>query len=115
MSLTDVLEALKREYGTIPRPAEALREEYVAPSPAPTETKITLTPEQQEKIKEVLERLWEIEKKGIQKAGEVISKLFERYRKQKQLAEATGEKVDMEKIFREAGIPVKGELGVYVM
>jgi len=106
--LTDVLEAIKREYGEVPRPAEALA------TPTPTEIKV-LSPEEREKIKEVLERLWEIEKKGIQKAGEVISKLFEKYKKEKQLAEATGEKVDMEKVFREAGIPVKGELGVYVM
>lgn len=110
--LTDVLEAIKREYGEIPRPAEALA--TPTPTPTPTEIKV-LGPEEREKIKEVLERLWEIEKRGIQKAGEVISKLFERYRKQKQLAEATGEKVDIEKVFREAGIPVKGELGVFVM
>jgi len=115
MALTDILEAIKREYGAVPRPAEALKEGYVAPSPAPTETKITLTPEQKEKIKEVLEKLWEVEKKGIQKAGEVVSKLFEKYKKEKQLAEATGEKVNMEKVFKEAGIPVKGELGVYTL
>ena len=111
-TLADVLEAIKREYGGIPRPAEALA--TPTPTPTPTETKL-LGPEEREKVKEVLERLWEIEKKGLEKATEVISKLFERYRKQRQLAEATGERVDMEKVFREAGIPVKGELGVYVM
>jgi len=111
-TLADVLEAIKREYGGIPRPAEALA--TPTPTPTPTETKL-LGPEEREKVKEVLERLWEIEKKGLEKAMEVISKLFERYRKQRQLAEATGERVDMEKVFREAGIPVKGELGVYVM
>lgn len=111
-TLADVLGAIKREYGGIPRPAEALA--TPTPTPTPTETKL-LGPEEREKVKEVLERLWEIEKKGLEKATEVISKLFERYRKQRQLAEATGERVDMEKVFREAGIPVKGELGVYVM
>jgi|GEM_PF-3233483 len=118
--LAEFLEALKREYGGVPRPAETMAR---APSPAPAEVtptpvatveaKITLTPEQKEKIKEVLEKIMEIEVKGIKKAGELIQKLFEKYKKQKELAKATGEEVDMEKVFREAGIEVKGELGVY--
>jgi len=118
--LAEFLEALKREYGGVPRPAETMAR---APSPAPAEVtptpvatveaKITLTPEQKEKIKEVLEKIMEIEVKGIKKAGELIQKLFEKYKKQKEVAKATGEEVDMEKVFREAGIEVKGELGVY--
>ena len=118
--LAEFLEALKREYGGVPRPAEAMTR---APSPAPAEVaptpvatleaKITLTPEQKEKIKEVLEKIMEIEVKGIKKASELIQKLFDKYKKQKELAKATGEEVDIEKVFREAGIEVKGELGVY--
>jgi uncharacterized protein YoaH (UPF0181 family) len=108
-SLAELLEAVKREYGGVPRPAEALAKP-TAPTPS-----ITLTPEQKEKIKEALEKIWEVEKKGIKKAGEAISKLFEKYRKEKELAEATGTPVDIEKVLREAGIEVyKPELGVYV-
>jgi len=122
--LAEFLEALKREYGGVPRPAEAMeRAPSPAPSPVATEAapspvatatlSVTLTPEQKEKIKEVLEKIMEIEVKGIKKAGELIQKLFEKYKKQKELAKATGEEVDMEKVFREAGIEVKGEIGVY--
>jgi hypothetical protein len=117
-SLSEVLEGIKRTYGETPRPAEAL---YKTPEPATTAKpttigiSITLTPEQKQKIKEILEKILELEVKGIKKAGEAISKLFERYRKEKQLAEATGQPVDIEKVLREAGIEVyKPELGVYV-
>jgi len=112
-SLGEFLEAVKREYGGVPRPAEALAKP-TAPTPTPTPS-ITLTPEQKEKIKEALEKIWEVEKKGVKKAVEAISKLFEKYRKEKELAEATGTPVDIEKVLREAGIEVyKPELGVYV-
>jgi hypothetical protein len=111
-SLSELLEAVKREYGAVPRPAEALAKPTPTPTPTPT---VTLTPEQREKIKEALEKIWEIEKRGIKKAVEVISKLFEKYRKEKELAEATGAPVDIEKVLREAGIEVyKPELGIYV-
>jgi outer membrane PBP1 activator LpoA protein len=114
-SLSEVLEGIKRSFGETPRPAEAL---YKTPetttAPAITTTlSVTLTPEQKEKIKEVLEKIIEIEAKGVKKAGEMISKLIDKYRKEKQLAEATGQQVDIEKVFKEAGIPVKSELGVY--
>jgi hypothetical protein len=110
-SLAELLEAVKREYGGVPRPAEALAKP-TAPTPTPS---VTLTPEQKEKIKEALEKIWEVEKKGVKKAVEAISKLFEKYRKEKELAEATGQPVDIEKVLREAGIEVyKPELGVYV-
>jgi len=108
-SLGELLEAIKREYGGVIRPAEALAKP-TAPTPF-----VTLTPEQKEKIKEALEKIWEVEKKGVKKAVEAISKLFEKYRKEKELAEATGTPVDIEKVLREAGIEVyKPELGVYV-
>jgi hypothetical protein len=116
-SLLELLEAVKREYGAVPRPAEALAPAVptpTPPTPTPTPT-VTLTPEQREKIKEALETIWEIEKRGIKKAIEFISKVFEKYRKEKQLAEATGQPVDIEKVLREAGIEVyKPELGIYV-
>jgi len=116
VSLSEVLGGIKREFGETPRPAEAL---YKTPAPTTTATptttpSITLTPEQKEKIKEVLEKIIEIEAKGLKKAGEMISKLIDKYRKEKQLAEATGQQVDIEKVFKEAGIPVKSmETGVY--
>jgi hypothetical protein len=117
-SLSEVLEGIKRTYGETPRPAEAL---YRTPEPTTAATpttigiSITLTPEQKEKIKEALEKIIEIEAKGLKKAGEMISKLIDKYRKEKQLAEATGQPVDIEKVLREAGIEVyKPELGVYV-
>jgi hypothetical protein len=118
-SLSEVLEGIKRTYGETPRPAEAL---YRTPEPttaAATPTtigiSITLTPEQKQKIKEILEKIIELEARGVKKVGEAISKLFEKYRKEKQLAEATGQPVDIEKVLREAGIEVyKPELGVYV-
>ena len=119
-SLSEVLEGIKRSFGETPRPAEAL---YKTPAPTTTATpttpaattpSVTLTPEQKEKIKEALEKIIEIEAKGLKKAGEMISKLVDKYRKEKQLAEATGQQVDIEKVFKEAGIPVKSlETGVY--
>jgi hypothetical protein len=118
-SLSEVLEGIKRSFGETPRPAEAL---YKTPAPTTTPTSttttttpsVTLTPEQKEKIKEVLEKIIEIEAKGVKKAGEMISKLIDKYRKEKQLAQATGQQVDIEKVFKEAGIPVKSmETGVY--
>jgi len=117
-SLSEVLEGIKRSFGETPRPAEAL---YKTPETTPTPTttttiSITLTPEQKEKIKEALEKIIEVEAKGVKKAGEMISKLIDKYRKEKQLAEATGQQVDIEKVFKEAGIPVKSmETGVYQM
>jgi hypothetical protein len=121
-SLSEVLEGIKRSFGETPRPAEAL---YKTPAPTTatpttpataTTISITLTPEQKEKIKEALEKIIEIEAKGLKKAGEMISKLIDKYRKEKQLAEATGQQVDIEKILKEAGIPVKSmETGVYQM
>jgi hypothetical protein len=146
-SLLELLEAVKREYGAVPRPAEALAPAVPTPTPTHTVTltpeqrekikealeticealarpavptptptpSIAITPEQREKIKEALETIWEIEKRGIKKAIEFISKVFEKYRKEKQLAEATGQPVDIEKVLREAGIEVyKPELGIYV-
>jgi len=122
-SLSGVLEGIKRSFGETPRPAEAL---YKTPAPTTTTTitpttpattttpSVTLTPEQKEKIKEALEKIIEVEAKGLKKAGEMISKLIDKYRKEKQLAEATGQQVDIEKVFKEAGIPVKSmETGVY--
>jgi len=121
-SLSEVLEGIKRSFGETPRPAEAL---YKTPATTTTTTptttttttpSTTLTPEQKEKIKEALEKIIEIEAKGVKKAGEMISKLIDKYRKEKQLAEATGQQVDIEKILKEAGIPVKSmETGVYQM
>jgi hypothetical protein len=119
-SLSEVLEGIKRSFGETPKPAEAM---YKTPAPTtasttPTTTtpSVTLTPEQKEKIKEALEKIIEIEAKGVKKAGEMISKLIDKYRKEKQLAEATGQQVDIEKILKEAGIPVKSmETGVYQM
>jgi hypothetical protein len=119
-SLSEVLEGIKRSFGETPKPAEAL---YKTPAPTTASTtpattttpSVTLTPEQREKIKEALEKIIEIEAKGVKKAGEMISKLIDKYRKEKQLAEATGQQVDIEKILKEAGIEVyKPELGVYV-
>jgi hypothetical protein len=116
--LSEVLEGIKRSFGETPRPAEAL---YKTPAPttttpATTTISFTLTPEQKEKIKEALEKIIEIEAKGLKKVGEMISKLIDKYRKEKQLAEATGQQVDIEKVFKEAGIPVKSmETGVYQM
>jgi len=115
-SLSEVLGGIKKSFGETPRPAEAL-EKPATPTPTPTTAgvSITLTPEQKEKIKEVLEKILELEVKGAKKVGEAISKLFEKYRKEKQLAEATGQPVDIEKVLRESGIEVyKPELGVYV-
>jgi hypothetical protein len=119
-SLSEFLEGIKREFGETPRPAEAL---YKTPTPTTTTTatptttttpSVTLTPEQKEKIKEALDKIIEVEARGVKKAGEMISKLIDKYRKEKQLAEATGQKVDIEKVFKEAGIPVKSsETGVY--
>ena len=119
-SLSEVLEGIKRSFGETPRPAEALYktpETTTTPTPTTTTTpSLTLTPEQKEKIKEALEKIIEIEAKGLKKAGEMISKLIDKYRKEKQLAEATGQQVDIEKVFKEAGIPVKSmETGVYQM
>jgi len=119
-SLSEVLEGIKRSFGETPRPAEALYktpETTTTPTTTTTTTpSVTLTPEQKEKIKEALEKIIEIEAKGVKKAGEVISKLIDKYRKEKQLAEATGQQVDIEKVFKEAGIPVKSmETGVYQM
>jgi hypothetical protein len=121
VSLSEVLVGIKREFGETPRPAEAL---YKTPAPTtttattPTTTttpSVTLTPEQKEKIKEALEKIIEVEAKGLKKAGEMISKLIDKYRKEKQLAEATGQQVDIEKVFKEAGIEVyKPEIGTYV-
>jgi hypothetical protein len=118
-SLSEVLEGIKRSFGETPRPAEALYKTpttATATTPTTTTISITLTPEQKEKIKEALEKIIEIEAKGVKKAGEMISKLIDKYRKEKQLAEATGQQVDIEKVFKEAGIPVKSmETGVYQM
>ena len=123
-SLSEVLEGIKRSFGETPRPAEALYKTSAttttttaSTTPATTTTpSVTLTPEQKEKIKEALEKIIEIEAKGVKKAGEMISKLIDKYRKEKQLAEATGQQVDIEKILKEAGIPVKSmETGVYQM
>ena len=119
-SLSEVLEGIKRSFGETPRPAEALYktpETTTTPTPTTTTTpSVTLTPEQKEKIKEALEKIIEVEAKGLKKAGEMISKLIDKYRKEKQLAEATGQQVDIEKVFKEAGIPVKSmETGVYQM
>jgi hypothetical protein len=121
-SLSEVLGGIKRSFGETPRPAEAL---YKTPAPTTatpttpattTTPSVTLTPEQKEKIKEALEKIIEVEAKGLKKAGEMISKLIDKYRKEKQLAEATGQQVDIEKVFKEAGIPVKSmETGVYQM
>jgi hypothetical protein len=116
-SLSELLGGIKRSFGETPRPAEAL---YKTPAPTTTATPTTattpsvlLTPEQKEKIKEVLEKIIELEAKGVKKVGEMISKLIDKYRKEKQLAQATGQQVDIEKVFKEAGIPVKSEIGVY--
>ena len=118
-SLSEVLEGIKRSFGETPRPAEALYktpETTTAPTTTTTTPSVTLTPEQKQKIKEALEKIIEVEAKGLKKAGEMISKLIDKYRKEKQLAEATGQQVDIEKVFKEAGIPVKSmETGVYQM
>jgi hypothetical protein len=119
-SLSEVLEGIRKSFGETPRPAEAL---YKTPettatptTTTTTTTSVTLTPEQKEKIKEALEKIIEVEAKGLKKAGEMISKLIDKYRKEKQLAEATGQQVDIEKVLKEAGIPVKSmETGVYQM
>jgi uncharacterized membrane-anchored protein YjiN (DUF445 family) len=112
-SLSELLGGIKRTFGETPRPAEAL---YKTPTTTTAPTTITaITPEQKEKIKEALEKIIEIEAKGLKKAAEMISKLIDKYRKEKQLAEATGQQVDIEKVLKEAGIEVyKPEIGIYV-
>ncbi|MGB9703727.1 MAG: hypothetical protein ACPLXS_03420 [Candidatus Micrarchaeales archaeon] len=103
-SLAEVMEALKKEYGEAPKPAEALKKEE----------KI-ISPEAREKMVEILKKIAEIEAKGLKKAGEVISKAWEKYKKEKELKEAVGEKPrSFEEILKETEIEVyTPELGVY--